>query len=363
MTRIKPVYLVAAAGFALAVASAWILNEHRPAEKPLFAPMSNPYPDGLYANGMVESRQSQGIDLALDPEVSGKVTQVLVKEGDSVRAGQPLLRLDDSIQRAATAQLDAAASAASGLLAELKAQPRKEVLAVAEAQAENAAASLKNAADARAKQEQAYALDPRSVSKDQLDTARNGEAIAATAYKAARRNADLVKAGAWKYDIDNQASQARSASGAAQAAHATLDKFTLRAPSDGIVMAVAATIGSWVQPAGVYDPRTQATLPVITFGTPQDKLQVRAYVDEILVPSLPRNGIRAVMRQRGSQRDIPLSFDHVQPYVSPKVSLSDQRQERVDIRVLPVIFTFDKPKDLAIYPGQMVDIYIGGARQ
>jgi HlyD family secretion protein len=45
--------------------------------------------------------------------------------------------------------------------------------------------------------------------------------------------------------------------------------------------------------------------------------------------------------------------------VSPKIELSDQREERVDVRVLPIIFTFEKPKDVSLYPGQLVDIYIG----
>ena len=56
---------------------------------------------------------------------------------------------------------------------------------------------------------------------------------------------------------------------------------------------------------------------------------------------------------------IPLKIVRLQPNVSPKIELSDQRTERVDVRVLPVIFAFDKPKDIAIYPGQLVDVYIG----
>jgi len=48
----------------------------------------------------------------------------------------------------------------------------------------------------------------------------------------------------------------------------------------------------------------------------------------------------------------------VQPYVSPKIELSNEKQEQVDLRVLPVIFRFEK-KDAPVYPGQMVDVYIG----
>ena len=62
---------------------------------------------------------------------------------------------------------------------------------------------------------------------------------------------------------------------------------------------------------------------------------------------------------RGTNTSVPLTFVRVQPYVSPKIELSDQRQERVDVRVLPVIFRFDPPPNIALYPGQLVDVYIG----
>ena len=56
---------------------------------------------------------------------------------------------------------------------------------------------------------------------------------------------------------------------------------------------------------------------------------------------------------------VPLTFVRIQPYVSPKIELSDERQERVDLRVLPVIFRFENPKNLNLYPGQLVDVYVG----
>jgi HlyD family secretion protein len=51
----------------------------------------------------------------------------------------------------------------------------------------------------------------------------------------------------------------------------------------------------------------------------------------------------------------------MQPYVSPKIELSDQRLEQVDVRVLPVIFRLSKPETLQLYQGQLVDVYIGEA--
>jgi HlyD family secretion protein len=65
------------------------------------------------------------------------------------------------------------------------------------------------------------------------------------------------------------------------------------------------------------------------------------------------------MSIRGTDTRIPLEFVRVQPYVSPKIALSDQRQERVDLRVLPIIFRFARKDGITIYPGQLVDVYIG----
>jgi len=95
-------------------------------------------------------------------------------------------------------------------------------------------------------------------------------------------------------------------------------------------------------------------------GSPQDELGVRCYIDEILVHRLPADAqMHAQMFIRGTNVNIPLQYVRVQPYVSPKIELSDQRLERVDVRVLPVIFKFEKPKDINLYPGQLVDVYIG----
>lgn len=94
-------------------------------------------------------------------------------------------------------------------------------------------------------------------------------------------------------------------------------------------------------------------------GGPQDYLEVRCYVDEILISRLPAAPhIRAQMSIIGTDIKVPLEFVRVQPYVSPKIELSNERQEQVDLRVLPVIFRFEK-KDAPVYPGQLVDVYIG----
>jgi HlyD family secretion protein len=100
--------------------------------------------------------------------------------------------------------------------------------------------------------------------------------------------------------------------------------------------------------------------PVLVLGSPHTNLNVRCYVDEILVPRIPDiSKMKAQMSVRGSAVKIPLTYVRMQPFVSPKIELSDQRLERVDVRVLPIIFRIEIPKGMNLYPGLLVDVYIG----
>jgi HlyD family secretion protein len=330
------------------------------AQPPVFNPASNPYAKGIFANGIVESYQANGQNINIYPEVSGTIRQIFVGEGDTVRAGAPLLAIDDTVQQANVAQQKAQREAAATTLQELKAQPRKETLAVAQAQLVQAGASLRTAQDQFDKQQRSYDIEPRSVSMDALDTARNTVSTARAAFDLAQKQYDLTRAGAWIYAIRNQERQVEALAKTYQGARAVLEKYTLKAPVDGVVLSLNSALGSYVSPQGIYNTYTQGAAPALVMATSENYYNVRCYIDEILISRLPPpDKIAAQMSIRGTDVRIALQFLRVQPYVSPKISLSDQRQERVDVRVLPVIFRFAKRDGLRIYPGQLVDVYVG----
>jgi HlyD family secretion protein len=357
--RSKVIFIASGIGLILALMSAYIAGQQPKPLAPAFNPAANPYATGIYAQGIIESNQALGENINIYPEISGPITEVLVAEGARVHKGDPLLRIDDSVQRAIVEQQESQAQAARTLLAELRAEPRRETLEVASAQVANAQATLKNAEDALAKQERSYAIDPKSVSRDALDTARNTEKIAATNLEVVQKQYALTKAGAWVYDIENQEKQYLALSKAYASSAALLAKYTLRAPADGIVRSIQATVGSYVSSQGAYDSYTQGMDPLIVMGAPDDHLQVRAYIDEILIDRLADpTQLSGEMFIRGTEKHVPLTFVRVQPFVSPKIELSDERQELVDVRVLPVIFQFASPKSLNVYPGELVDVYV-----
>jgi len=356
----KIIFILSFVGLVAGSVVAYVSSLTQPPLPPAFEPPTNPYPSGIYAEGIIESDQPSGENINVYPEVPGTVKEILVKEGQPVRKGTVLLMIDDSIQKATVDQLQAQSRAAFTLLNELKAQPRKETLDVAEAQVVSAQAALKTAEDELDKQQAAYDLNPKSISKDALDSAVNAAATARANLEVARKQRDLTKAGAWVYDIDNQEKQYNAAYNSFLSAGALLAKYTLRAPNDGIVLAINPAVGSFISAQGSYDTYTQGMAPVIVLGSPHAHLNVRCYVDEILVPRLPDpSSMKAQMSVRGSNAKVQLAYVRTQPFVSPKIELSDQRLEKVDVRVLPIIFRMEKPKDLNLYPGQLVDIYIG----
>ena len=357
----KVVFILSIVGLILGGVVAYVGARTPAALPPAFNPAANPYKDGIYASGILESDQASGQNINVYPEVSGTVREILVKEGQEVHKGDLLLQIDDSIQKATVEQLQSQALASLSALEGLRAQPRKENLEVAEAQVTAAQAALKTAQDTYAKQKAAYDLNARAIGKDALDSAANAVSTAKANLQVAERQRDLTKAGAWTYDINNQQRQHKAAQKAYLSASALLAKYSLRAPRDGRVLAINPTIGSYVSAQGAYDSYTEGMTPVIVLGSSESELNVRAYVDEILVSRLPSpDKMKAQMTVRGSNEKVDLEYVRTQPIISPKIELSNQRQERVDVRVLPVIFKIKPTKGVNLYPGQLVDVYIGG---
>ena len=357
--RNKLLFALAILGVVLGLYSAYIYGFRKKPLPPAFNPAQNPYANGIFATGIVESYQTNGANINIFPEVPGTVTQILVSEGAQVGKGTPLLLLDDSVQRATVLQQKAQSEAALSLLQQLKAQPRLENLRVSKAQVDYAAANLKTSLDTLEKVKKSYTLDPKSVSKDQLDSAENAYQAARANLEVAQKQYELTKAGAWIYDIQNQQHQYEALSKTYESGKALLAKYTLRAPLDGVVLAINTALGNFASSGGSYNTYTKGYDPTIVMGLPLEFLAVRCYVDEILVPRmLPPGETAAQMQVRGTSTRIPLTFDRIQPYVSPKIQLSNERTERVDVRVLPVLFRFKPPKDLNIYPGMLVDFYV-----
>lgn len=127
-----------------------------------------------------------------------------------------------------------------------------------------------------------------------------------------------------------------------------LDRLTVRAPREGTILQVNVRAGEYATPG--------ASEPLMLLGDTQ-RLQVRADVDEVNAPLVApqASGVASLKSMAGTQ--IPLTFVRIEPYVVPKKSLTGDNSERVDTRVLQIIYRFDRPP-FPVYAGQQVDVFI-----
>ena len=107
-------------------------------------------------------------------------------------------------------------------------------------------------------------------------------------------------------------------------------------------------------------PRLRDSPPLILLGS-VTPLHVRVDVDENDAWRV-RAGAPAIGCLRGNKEiQTPLKFVRFEPYVVPKKSLTADSTERVDTRVLQVIFSFQRD-DLPIFAGQQMDVFIDAGR-
>ncbi len=129
-----------------------------------------------------------------------------------------------------------------------------------------------------------------------------------------------------------------------------LDRFVVRSPIDATVLQVNIRVGENASPGAVMAPVVLGSI---------DELQIRTDVDE-QIASRVREGAPAVAYRKGDTgAPIPLTFVRIEPYIVPKRSLTGSSLERVDTRVLQVIYRFKNEGDIRTYVGQQVDVFIG----
>jgi multidrug resistance efflux pump len=326
-----------------------VVRTTKPAPKPklVVEPSKAPFPSYVSGAGLIEASTE---NVKVGSSVGGLVTKVYVRVADRVRKGQPLWQIDDGPKRAELARYQAALESAEATLAKLRQGNRPEEIAKQEAEVHQTAAQLQDARQQSALRESAAGDDSRAVSQDDLNQARNTVAQREGALAYQQRQLEELRAGTWAPEIKVQ--EAEVASARAQVAEDRLDleRYTVRSPLDGEVLQVKIH-------AGEYAPAAQTDDALVMVGN-NDLLSVRVDVDEQDAWRV-QNHQSAVAYPRGrSDVAIPLTFARFEPYVTPKKSLTGSSTERVDTRVLQVIYTFKQLKDFRLYVGQQMDVFI-----
>jgi RND family efflux transporter MFP subunit len=277
-----------------------------PPGEPPIPPPHKPFARAVAATGILEALSE---NVAIGVPSPGLVTSLLVEVNEVVKKDQVLFKLDDRDLRAE----------------ELGGQAKLEIdraqIAVSEAQLAKFESQLGRLT---------AVADQRAVSQDELSNRQQDVKVAQAQVAAAK-------------------AQFAASEIALKRVALLIERLTVRAPRDGTILQVNLRVGEYAA--------TSPKLPAIYLGD-LDRLQVRADVDEQNAIRV-RPGQRATAHLKGDPKvSFDLEFVRVEPYVIPKVSLTGASTERIDTRVLQVIYTLKRPDSPPLYVGQQVNVFI-----
>jgi multidrug efflux pump subunit AcrA (membrane-fusion protein) len=288
-------------------------------------------------------------NIAVGTPLPGVVLEVYVpveKVGQTVKKGDPLFLVDNRQLLAILKYNEANLQAARAQLAKLEAQPRPEEVPPSEAKVKVAEATVNLQHDLAERGRKLRILN--AMADEDVIQRTLTLAVAQRQLSQARAEDALLKAGAWKFDKEIARAQVALAEAQVLQTQTDLDRVLVRAPRDGVVLQVNVRDGEYVG-----TPPGQA---LMLLGAVNDKVHVRVDIDEHDIPRFVK-GARATASPRGhAELSYPLRFERVETYVIPKKSLTGDNTERVDTRVLQVIYSM--VSDGRVYVGQQMDVFI-----
>lgn len=247
-------------------------------------------------------------NVRIAPAVAGLITKVFVKVGDQVTEQTPLFQLDDR---------------------ELRAQYLTREAAIAPLQAQI--------------DEQKYKIGDLETQLQRLQSVHDERAVSEDDLKRTWYALEMAKRGDQRLHASHKQAKAQR-----DEVTILLERLTVRAPRSGTILQVNVRAGEYAT--------LGSSEPLMLLGE-TEQLQIRADVDEVNAPLvIPQAPAVASIKSLGSEK-IPLTFVRIEPYVIPKKSLTGENTERVDTRVLQIIYRFNRPS-FPVYAGQQVDVFI-----
>jgi len=223
----------------------------------------------LVLNGTIEAD-----DILVGSKIGGRVTEVLTKEGDIVKEGDVLIRLDDAELMARREQTLASIEQSGGLVNEREANlklliagNRHEEIDRAKADWESAKAKLDLARKDAERNDTLYKKG--IVSRQERDNTASELNVMREEASSAKETYDLMKSGFRKEEIAQAEANLMQAKAALEEVDSQLGEMTIRAPKDAIVEVFDLFPGDLL---GANQPAVTLILP--------NRVWVRVYVPE-----------------------------------------------------------------------------------
>lgn len=306
-----------------------------PEEKPAQATGALANSARVAGSGVVEP-SSELVDVG--SALSGLVTDLRVQPGDRVEKGQVLFTIDDRALRAQLGETRARINEASASVGEAEASIAAARAAISEARSAESTANRQLALFRNID-------DPAAISRSEVIAAEGNASQA----RERRRVAETQLAQA-QTRLDQARARVESARSTASRSSTEIGRAVVRAPMRGEILAVNIRPGEFIATQG-----GGGGAPFIQMGktTP---LHIRIDIDESEAARV-EIGAEATVSARGDAgNSVQATFVRAEPQVVPKRSLTNSAAERVDVRVLQLIYAL--PNDANLRVGQQVDAFI-----
>jgi HlyD family secretion protein len=291
----------------------------------------------LRVSGTVEATDAQlGFDLP------GRVAWIGVREGDEVRAGQGLARLEAAELEAERARAAAGVEAAEARLRQLESGTRSQEIARAGEAAEAAREQLEEAR--RELERTARLYEGGAVAREAYDRAVTAAEVAESRLAQELQRLDLAREGPPREEIEAQEARVAEAMAALAGLDARLAETTLEAPFPGRVTVKHRTGGETVSPGA----------PVVTLQDLSDRW-VRVYVPEDRLGAVHLGQAARIASDTfpGKAYEGEVSFLSSEAEFTPKNVQTPEERVRL-VYALKVRVTGDPEGELK--PGMPVDV-------
>jgi len=273
--------------------------------QPVIAPALNPYESAVAGSGLLEANSE---NILIGAPMPGLVQEVAIKTGQKVQAGQLLFALDD---RELKARL---------LVEKANLEQQKAALLVADSETQRAKKLLDRLANS----------GRGTVAVKDIEEREQNWSVAASRVLQAQAG---VKAAEAQILLTER----------------LLERMLVRSPIDGTILQNRIRAGQYISP-------NQGDMHMVLGNI--EPLHLRVDIDEQNAHQIAA-GMQAIASIKGrSDKQFKVRIVRIEPYVIPKKSLTGAPDERVDTRVLQVVFVLDEKPGFPVYVGQQVDVFI-----
>ena len=336
--------IISVLGIGLAVYLVYKQSRPAPNAPPSGQPTKSPFSNRVAGSGLVEPATEI---MNIGTSISGTVQSISVKEGQLLKKGDILFTID---QRDTMAQLGAAKAkleVATRKVEQLKSMPRVEDVDRAKAIVAQRQSALD---DATLRLQRLNAVEDQSAISANEKPTRMFE-MNLTTSRLAEAQSELAKLmkGTYPEDLAVAVAEAKVADADVGMLQTDLAQSEVKAPIDGTVLRVNARAGEFAA-AGTL----REGLVVMGQLTP---LHIRVDVDELDAWRFDPKGKAVAVLRGGKIVEFPIEYVRTVPVVIPKRTLTGENSERIDTRVMEMIYRFqqDNPQ---VLPGQLLDVYI-----